>query len=566
MQTPAKILETPMATDMTSILLVDDDVRNLDVLESILDSPQLRLVRTQTPEEALLALVHSEFACIILDINMPGMNGVDLARLIKTRRRSQQIPIIFLTAYFLEEKDILQGYGVGAVDYLTKPINPAILKSKVDVFVDLFQATQALAKANRSLELEIIQRHKAEEELRQSNIKELKSAHEQLLAASRAKDDFLAILSHELRTPLNPILLVASDAASRLDLPAEARSDFEMIRKNVELEARLIDDLLDLTSITRGKVALDRHTLDVHAVLQESITTIQDEIKQKQITLTLQLNARNTTVFADAVRLQQIFWNLLRNAVKFTHAGGRVTVATRDSAGDSKFTLRITDTGIGMNAEEINRIFNPFSQGDHASDNGHRFGGLGLGLAISHKLIGLLGGQISASSGGRDLGSVFIVELPLAPVGEKPVGLKTASPAIPPPSAPPPKNGRRVLLVEDHEPTRLALSHLLTRRLYEVIAAASLAEARILAGTQSFDLLISDIGLPDGNGCDLMIELNKDGLIRGIALTGYGMEEDLKRSQNAGFIAHLTKPVRIESLEAALYKATQSNGATRPNG
>jgi signal transduction histidine kinase len=559
MQTPVKILETPMANDMTSILLVDDDARNLDVLESILDSPQLRLVRTQTPEEALLALVHSEFACIILDINMPGMNGVDLARLIKTRRRSQQIPIIFLTAYFLEEKDILQGYGVGAVDYLTKPINPAILKSKVDVFVDLFQATQALAKANRSLELEIIQRHKAEEELRQSNIKELKSAHEQLLAASRAKDDFLAILSHELRTPLNPILLVASDAASRLDLPAEARADFEMIRKNVELEARLIDDLLDLTSITRGKVALDRHTLDVHAVLQESIATIQDEIKQKKITLILRLNARKTTVFADAVRLQQIFWNLLRNAVKFTHASGRITVETRDSAGDSKFSVLITDTGIGMNAEEINRIFNPFSQGDHASDNGHRFGGLGLGLAISQKLVGLLGGQIRASSSGRDLGSVFIVELPLAPVGEKPAGLKTTSPAIPPPSAPPPKNGRRVLLVEDHEPTRHALSHLLARRLYEVIAAASLAEARRLAGTQSFDLLISDIGLPDGNGCDLMIELNKDGLIRGIALTGYGMEEDLKRSQNAGFIAHLTKPVRIESLEAALHKATQPN-------
>ena len=560
MQTPVKILETPMANDMTSILLVDDDGRNLDVLESILDSPQLRLVRTQTPEEALLALVHSGFACIILDINMPGMNGVDLARLIKTRRRSQQIPIIFLTAYFLEEKDILQGYGVGAVDYLTKPINPAILKSKVDVFVDLFQATQALAKANRSLELEIIQRHNAEEELRQSNIKELKIAHEHLLAASRAKDDFLAILSHELRTPLNPILLVASDAANRLDLPAEARSDFEMIRKNVELEARLIDDLLDLTSITRGKVALDRHMLDVHAVLQESIATIQDEIKQKQITLILQLNARNTTVFADAVRLQQIFWNLLRNAVKFTPARGRVTVETRDSAGDSKFTLLITDTGIGMNAEEINRIFNPFSQGDHATDNGHRFGGLGLGLAISQKLIGLLGGQIRASSGGRNQGSVFIVELPLAPVGEKPASLKTTSLAAPPPSAPPPKNGRRVLLVEDHEPTRLALSHLLTRRLYEVIAAASLAEARMLAGAQSFDLLISDIGLPDGNGCDLMIELNKDGLIRGIALTGYGMEEDLKRSQNAGFIAHLTKPVRIESLEAALHKATRSNG------
>src|ERR1700744_2427227 len=383
-----KQVRTDSTAPAVNILLVDDEPRNLDVLESILAAPGFNLVRVETPESALLALMHHEFSCIVLDIQMPKMSGIDLPQLIKTRKRNKPIPIIFLTAYFQEEIDVLQGYHAGAVDYLTKPLNPDILRSKVRVFVDLFLATQALATANSDLQQEILQRKNAEEALRKSNtdlearvqdrVQELKRANDELLAASRAKDDFLAMLSHELRTPLNPVLLVASDAANNPDLPPRVRTDFAMISKNVELEARLIDDLLDLTRITRGKIILDKHFLNVRQILEDAIVNIQEELNRKAISLDLKLNAAGHTVFADAVRVQQIFSNLLKNAVKFTPNGGRLTVET--SVSDDRLKIRITDTGIGMLPEEIANVFTAFSQGSHADiGTTHRFGGLGLG-------------------------------------------------------------------------------------------------------------------------------------------------------------------------------------------
>ena len=681
-----------------NILLVDDEPRNLEVLRTILDAPDLNLVSTTSPDEALLALVQAEFACIILDIQMPSMSGLELARLIKTRKRNQYIPIIFLTAFYLEEKDILQGYGAGAVDYLTKPINPQILKSKVGVFVDLFRTAHALSAANAALEAEVIQRKNAEEALRQNNnvlearVQErtaelsqaekryrqvvfnlpaavyttdaegrvtlfndaavalwgrepeigtdmwcgsqkilrpdgsalpfdespmaktlkagrgirgeeiiierpdgtkrnvlpypepffdssgnivgavnmlvdvterqraelaLKQAHEDVLRASRAKDEFLAALSHELRTPLNPVLLIASDGAINRELPPRIRTDFDTIRQNVELEARLIDDLLDLTRIERGKIILEKGYLNVHRSLEEAVGRERDELTRKGISLTLNLEAKESTVYGDSVRLQQIFWNILNNAVKFTKPGGKIAIET--SSGPDAITIKISDTGIGMTPEEVGRVFTAFSQGTHAdAGNGHRFGGLGLGLAISQKLVEFHAGKISATSGGRDQGTVIAVELPLA-YAPKGAGVKPHE--NPPPDSPksPPKNhsvGKktviRVLLVEDHEPTRISLARLLMHRYYEVITAGSVSEARNLANKNDFQILISDIGLPDGNGYDLMTELRKSRPVKGIALTGYGMEHDIARSQDAGFLAHLTKPVGIQSLETAL--------------
>jgi signal transduction histidine kinase len=570
METPANVIEIKPAAKITAnevvnILLVDDEPRNLDVLDSILGSQELRLVRAKSSEEALLAVVQHEFACIVLDIQMPNMSGLELARLIKTRKRNQHIPIIFLTAYFLDEKDILQGYGAGAVDYLTKPVNPQILKSKVGVFVDLFKKTGALAAVNNSLQSEIYQRKTAEEALQQINNKlesrvqertaELMQIRDELLAASRAKDDFLATLSHELRTPLNPILLIASDAVNNHELPPRVRTDFDTIRKNVELEARLIDDLLDLTRITYGKVILDKDFFDVHRILKDAVATVRNEMNQKQIVLKMDLKAARHTAFADAVRLQQIFWNVLKNAVKFTPNGGQITIET--AASENKLAVKITDTGIGMTADEASQIFTAFSQGNHASNNNeYRFGGLGLGLAISQKLAEFHSGKIIAASEGRDKGSTFIIELPVAQMEEKEDGIVNR-----PPDLPAKTNGVRVLLVEDHEPTRTALTQLLMRRSYKVITASSIAEARILATAQSFNLVVSDIGLPDGNGYDLMTELQKNGAVKGIALTGYGMEQDVARSRDAGFVAHLTKPVSIQSLETALNTAANSKAA-----
>ena len=396
-----------------------------------------------------------------------------------------------------------------------------------------------------------------------SMLNQIEKSHEETLAASRAKDDFLAALSHELRTPLSPVLLAASDAAGDAGLSAETRAEFEMIRRNVELEARLIDDLLDLTRISRGKLALDRVGINVHDVLREAVGTVRADAERKQIELALDFGATESVVVGDSVRLQQVFWNVLKNAVKFTAEGGKITVKTFTQ--DRAMVVKVIDTGIGLNAGEIARVFDAFSQGDHAAGGGsHRFGGLGLGLAISRMLMEMHKGTIRAESAGPGRGSTFIIELPLAP----PVAGADAAPVGVPPeksltdeAAEPRGKSVSILLVEDHEPTRATLAKLLRRRDYQVATAGTVAEARAAAGGngKKFDLLITDIGLPDGNGYELMVELRRHfkGL-KGIALTGYGMEQDLARSEAAGFAEHLTKPVRMESLEKALAVLYQS--------
>jgi signal transduction histidine kinase len=549
-----------------NILLVDDELRNLDVLENVLQAPGLNLVRASNAEDALLALLTGEFAVLVLDIQMPGMSGLELANFIKQREKTQHIPIIFLTALYQDERRMLESYNVGAVDYLTKPVNPQVLRSKVAVFVDLFQKTAALQQTNAVLGQEILQRQKAEQALRDSNDElearveartaALKEAHAEAERAGRAKDEFIAALSHELRTPLNPVLLIASDAAINPAFSTEARAHFATIRKNVELEARLIDDLLDLTRITRGKMPLDLERWNLHGILRDAIATVQGEIEQKHIVLQLELAATRSDVVADNVRLQQVFWNVLKNAVKFTPEGGNITVTTRLTPAEDTVVVAVTDTGIGLTQAEIARVFDAFSQGDHAlGGSSHRFGGLGLGLTISRSLVEHHHGKLRAESPGPGHGATFIVELPLADGAgqvdraEKPTVTAGAKPS---PAGHGGQRFNRILLVEDHEPTRKALEVLLRQRAYTVMSSASLAEARALAAAHPFDVLVSDIGLPDGTGSDLMAEMKQQYGVRGVALTGYGMEEDIDRSRAAGFTVHLTKPILVQSLDKAL--------------
>jgi CheY-like chemotaxis protein len=321
----------------------------------------------------------------------------------------------------------------------------------------------------------------------------------------------------------------------------------------------LIDDLLDLTRIARGKLALELQPRDAHAILQDALATVRVELAEKQIGLKLNLAADRSVVLGDDVRLQQVFWNVLKNAVKFTPQGGQITIETRTRAESGHVTVEVTDTGIGMTTVELERAFDAFSQGDHAESGGsHRFGGIGLGLTISRMLVELQKGTIRASSAGRGYGSTFVIEFPLASTEE---GKDDAAPVREiPPSVPLAREARgsarrRVLLVEDHEPTRATLALLLNRRSFDVVTAGCLAEARTLAEQGEFDLLISDIGLPDGSGYDLMTNLRDRRGLKGIALSGYGMEQDIARSQAAGFVAHLTKPVRVKSLESALAAA-----------
>jgi CheY-like chemotaxis protein len=347
------------------------------------------------------------------------------------------------------------------------------------------------------------------------------------------------------------VLLLASDAAHNPDLPPNVRGDFETISKHAQLEARLIDDLLDLTRITRGKMSLEMRPIELHSVLHDALETVQSDLAEKQIAFRFELAPESPIVLGDPVRLQQVFWNVLKNAVKFTRGGGSIVIKTRAEDKDGDCHVEVTDSGIGMTAEEVTRAFDSFTQGDHAGSTApHRFGGLGLGLAISRVLVELHLGRITATSAGRDKGSTFMITLPQTrqtltyedPVASNP----------PFPTAPDAEPVRNILLVEDHGPTRAALARLLTRRRYRVVEAASAAEALACASREKFDLVISDIGLPDQDGHHLMTSLRDRHGLRGIALSGYGMEQDIARGRRAGFIAHLIKPVSIQALESTL--------------
>ena len=390
---------------------------------------------------------------------------------------------------------------------------------------------------------------KNNEDERSRLLQEALTARNEALAASRAKDDFLAALSHELRTPLNPVLMLASDGADNPELPESVRQTFKTIATNVSLEARLIDDLLDLTRIAHGKLSLEMKPVDVHAVLRDAVGVVSGDADMKQIHLSAKLHAPRATVIGDAVRLQQVFWNVLNNAVKFTPPGGAIDVVTEFNAAGDRLVVRVTDNGIGLSQSDLARIFSAFSQGDH------RFGGLGLGLAISRQLLEKHGGEIRAVSGGPRQGSTFEVDLPLA---REPVLPIVAAPRLEAAGegAPPRREGprlRRVLLIEDHAATRSSLAQLLTRRGFTVTTAACAAEARALVEQQTFDLVISDLGLPDGDGCLLWPELAaKQPHLVGIALSGYGMESDIARSKACGFAEHLTKPVNIKLLDRVI--------------
>jgi PAS domain S-box-containing protein len=363
-------------------------------------------------------------------------------------------------------------------------------------------------------------------------------------AASRAKDRFLAALSHELRTPLTPVLLRVAALAGTLELPDRLRDDLRMIQRNVELEAKLIDDLLDLTRITRGKLALHLEVVDVHEVLRHVVEICGEEAESKRIEIDVLAAAAEQHVWADPGRLRQVFWNLVKNAVKFTPAGGHITVRTSNPEPGS-LQVQVVDPGIGIEPEVLPRLFDAFEQGDPSVTRS--FGGLGLGLAISKALVDQHSGTLTGLSAGRGQGATFTVTL--ATVASPRPGEVVITPEGG-------SRGLRLLLVEDHEPTLEVMASLLEIAGHEVSTAVDLRSARVLAASSEFDLVVSDLGLPDGSGFDLMRELRDQYGLKGIAVSGYGMEEDLRRSREAGFLEHLVKPVDIEKLKAALARAS----------
>jgi HAMP domain-containing protein/signal transduction histidine kinase len=366
---------------------------------------------------------------------------------------------------------------------------------------------------------------------------------EEKARSNLAKDRFLAMLSHELRTPLTPVLASALALESEPELPADIHESLQMIRRNVELEARLIDDLLDLTRIDRGKVKLNFEVVDAHTLLQNALEICQAEIDRKHLRRSLNLAAQKVHMRADPARLQQIFWNLINNAVKFTPRNGQITITTTN---DSKGQLRveIADTGLGIEAEALPKIFDAFEQGGRT-----QLGGLGLGLAISKTLVEAHKGTIIAQSAGQNKGATFTLVFPTCEKEEMQIA-PPVSPTVPE------RQPMRILLVEDHEDTNRSLTNLLRRRGYHVQSALNLASALDLSSNHQFDVLISDLALPDGSGIDLMQKLSASKQPPfAIALTGFGMEDDIRKSYEAGFRRHLVKPIDLNKLDSLIQES-----------
>ncbi len=388
---------------------------------------------------------------------------------------------------------------------------------------------------------------------------------QELIGANAAKDQFLALLSHELRNPLSPVISMVAELESSAPDTPEVRRALEVIRRNVELEARLIDDLLDVTRIAKGKLQLSTETVNVHEILQRAYEICREEILAKNLRIEFRLRAESAHVTGDPARLQQVFWNLIKNSVKFTPAQGRIIIETFNPAPD-RIDIRTTDTGIGIESDKIEKIFNAFEQGQ--SSITRRFGGLGLGLAISRAMVAAHGGTILAESAGRDRGATFIVTLQTVPAPVQPAGAPHSRPSgrkvTPTPAAD--ARRRRLLVVDDHPDTCLGMKMILERRGYAVTVANSADEAVEKAHAGEFELLISDIGLPDRSGYELMKELRETKGLRGIAVSGFGMENDVSRARAAGFSEHLTKPINFERLEQTIRDLLETVAAPSSDG
>lgn len=686
-----------------NILLVDDKLENLLALEAILEKLGENLVRATSGEEALRCLLHQDFAVILLDVQMPGMDGFETATLIRNRGRSRHTPIIFLTAFSTSDQMLFKGYALGAVDYLLKPLDPNILTSKVTVFVELFKKTEAVKqqaaqlvavntelrqseerfrslstcspvgifetdtegnckytnpryqaicglKAAESLEkrwlesvhaedreraiaswsayiyegrdyseefrfqtaqasirwvqvrsspmlssqgellgyvgtLEDITERKQAEEVRAQVIRE-QTARQEAEAANRMKDEFLAVLSHELRTPLTSMLGWSKILrAKKLDDKATSRA-LEAIERNAISQMQLIEDILDVSRIIRGQLRLNVSAVNLISVMEAALEAVRPLAETKDIQLNTVLDTTVGSVYGDPARLQQIVWNLLTNAIKFTPKGGRVEVKLSTYFGfsisdfglgsdsenlDSSNTdensnlrsqipnsksqyaqIQVIDTGIGISSEFLPKVFERFRQADSTTTRSHN--GLGLGLAIVRHLVELHKGTILAQSSGSGQGATFTVRLPLLQDNR---GNREATGKISSPIASTPLAGLRVLVVDDETDTRNFLSFMFEEYGAFATAVGSVDEALAVLEQTKPDILISDIGMSQQDGYTLIrklrsLEPEKGGLIPAIALTAYTREEDRLEVLSAGFQQHLSKPIDPNKLIAAI--------------
>jgi PAS domain S-box-containing protein len=675
-----------------NILLVDDESKNLTALETVLDDPRYQLIRAESADEALLFLVKEEFALIVLDIHMPGMSGFELAQLIKQRKKTATVPIIFLTAYYSEDQHVMEGYETGAVDYLHKPINPTILRSKVAVFAELYMKSREIEAANRALVEEITERRRVQQELLllnddlerrveeraadllQANLalsnseerlrlaqtaggvgvwdwqsstggiwwsdsmwtiygahpvspnevedlwrstlhpedrprveeefaalladgdktslrdefritwpsgevrwvefiarlerdgaghplrmlgvnaditerkrleENLRQVAEELSESDRRKDQFLAMLAHELRNPLAPIRNAVEILRLMPDHVEAVQSATTLMDRQIAQMVRLVDDLLDVSRISRGKIELRMSQLELVSAISEVVESVRPMACAMKHALTASLPSEPITLTADPTRLAQLVGNLLHNACKFTPPGGQISV--RVERDDRHASICVTDSGVGIAPEQLSRIFEMFVQGDTSLERAQS--GLGIGLTLVKQLAEMHGGTVDGRSAGQGLGSEFTVRLPLH--------IHQPAKAVRSPVAggQPFKVFGRILVVDDNRDSAESLALLLKSHGNTIATAYDGLHALEVGAAFHPDVVLLDIGLPKLNGYDTARRIREEKWGRDVvlvALTGWGKDEDRRRSSEAGFNSHLVKPVEFERLVGLL--------------
>jgi len=522
--------------DKVNILLVDDQPGKLLAYEAMLSDLGENLIKASSGREALEHLLKTEITLVLMDVSMPDLDGFELAEIIRQHPRYEKTAIIFVSAVHLSDLDRLKGYESGAVDYVSVPVVPELLRAKVTVFAALYRKTREAERLTTELERRVAERTA---ELEASVARQIDLAR-QLLDADRRKDEFLALLAHELRNPLAPI----RNAVNIMHMKGLDDPDLiwchDVIERQAKQLTRLVDDLLDVSRITKGKIRLRTEQLDLRDVVHDAVETSRPLIDEMGHQITVEMPQTPLLVRGDPARLTQVVANLLNNAAKYQMENGTITVRIEHDGADSVIVVK--DGGIGITRESMPRIFDLFTQGERAPDRAA--GGLGIGLSLVRQIVELHGGTVRAESPGPGLGSEFVVHLP-ASIDSLVTQADGTSEAVPSADAP-----RSILVVDDNEDAAESMAMLLRLRGHEVVVAHNGEDALRLAGERPPSVVLLDIGMPGMDGYEVCRRFRTSGLgeMRIIAMTGFGLEQDRQRSKEAGFDAHTVKPVAIAEL------------------